>query len=112
MIDFNLAEGAPTKNNDIELIMQQIDMLFDTYPGEVFGDETYGTKYDHYLYKLNASPISLQSLVTRDLNSLELFGFKPKVEVLMFQGTERDIILINIELKRDFETYNKSYKIS
>ena len=46
-----------------------------------------------------------------DLNSLELFNFTPQVEVYLLQGTEQDIVLIDITLKRDYEVYNKTYKI-
>ena len=52
MIDFNLNKGKAILNNDVDLILQQIDMLFDTTPNEVLGFEDYGTKYDYYLYNL------------------------------------------------------------
>ena len=42
MIDFNLDAGSPTKTGDVALILQQIDMLFDTTPKEVLGYEKSG----------------------------------------------------------------------
>ena len=53
MIDFNLDAGLPIKNRDIDLLLQQIDLLFDTNQKEILGHEEFGTKYDEYLYKLN-----------------------------------------------------------
>ena len=48
MVDFNIDAGSPLKNGDIELLLQQIDILFDTYPKEVLGSEDFGTQYDDY----------------------------------------------------------------
>lgn len=112
MIDFNLDKGLPSKNGDIELILQQIDLLFDTKPNEVLGDENFGTQYDDYLYRLNINASTLENKVMSDLNSLELFDFKPKVTVHLLQGTEQDIALIEIDLIREEEKYNRVYKIS
>lgn len=111
MIDFNIDKGSPVKSNDVELVLQQIDILFDTIPTEVLGSEDFGTKYDTYLYDLNISASNLEQQVYSDLYSLELLGFAPKVEVHLLQGTEQDIALIDITLSRDDETYNKVYKI-
>lgn len=111
MIDFNLNKGKAILNNDVDLILQQIDMLFDTTPNEVLGFEDYGTKYDYYLYNLNVSAESLKNIILNDINSLELFGFNVDVDVQLFNGSERDIIMIYINLYRNTETYQKTYKI-
>ena len=112
MVDFNLDIGAAYKSNDIALILQQIDILFDTTPRDVLGYEDYGSKYDEYLYKLNISPGSLQQKIESDLQSMNLFGFDYTIKVHLLQGTERDIALIDIVLTRDDESYQKVYKIS
>lgn len=112
MIDFNIEKGSPYLNDDVALILQQIDILFSTTPNEVLGSEDFGTQYDTYLYKLNLSAEDLKSNILSDLYSLELFSFEPTVTVHLLQGTEKDIALINIELKRDEEKYNRVYKIS
>lgn len=112
MIDFNLDIGSPIKNNDIDLLLQQIDLLFDTNQKEVLGHDGFGTKYDEYLYKLNISNESLKQEVLSDLHSLTLFGYNPEVNVYLMQGTEQDIALIDIVLTRNEETYQRIYKIS
>jgi hypothetical protein len=111
MVDFSI-NSKIVKNRDIELILQQIDILFDTTPREVFGSVDYGTKYDSYLYRLKLSNESIKDQVLSDLNSLQLFEFKPTVEVHLLQGTEQDIALIEITLTRESEVYNRVYKIS
>lgn len=112
MIDFNLENNdKQILNNDIELILQQIDLLFDTNQGEVLGDPTFGSKYDKYLWDLKLTDTELAQVVRNDLNTLELFGFTYDVNVLLLQGTENDIAIIKIILTRDDEQYEKLYKI-
>lgn len=112
MIDFNLDEGAPIKINDVELILSQIDILFDTVPKEVLGDEEFGSQYDKYLYNMQINGDSLKQIVLSDISSLELFGYTPNVEVYLLQGTEQDIAIIDITLSKYDEKYKKTYKIS
>lgn len=112
MIDFNINNNSVLVSDDVKLLLQQIDILFDTTPREVFGYEEYGTKYDYYLYDLQLTSDGLKSAVESDINSLNLLGFTPTVEVILLQGTEQDIAVINITLTRDDETYFKNYKIT
>lgn len=111
MTDFNLERGGAVIMSDVDIVLQQIDLLFDTNPREVLGDENYGSTYDEYLYQLKISADNLKSQVLSDLRSLDLREFIPSVEVLLLQGTEQDIALINIDLTRYNENYKKSYKI-
>lgn len=111
-MDFNINDGKSILSNEVELIIQQIDILFDTSPKEILGSVDFGTEYDRYLYDLQISSESLKSRIYTDIYSINLYGFTPKVEVYMFQGTERDIALIDIELTKNNNTYRKTYKIS
>lgn len=111
-MDFNINEGKSLITNDVELLLQQIDILFDTTPREVLGSVDFGSEYDRYLYDLKVSEGSLESKITSDLMSLDLQGFSPSVKVYLLQGSERDIALIDIELTKDYSTYRKIYKIS
>ena len=112
MIDFNLADGNPLETNDVKLLLQQIDLLFDTTPGEVMGDMGFGTEYDHYMYNFNLDNVAMQDMILDDLYNLDLLGFTPSCEVYFLEGTEQDIALINIVLKRNELEYKKTYKIS
>ncbi len=112
MVDFNLREGNPTINDDIEILIQEIDILFDTTPGELLGDGEYGTDYEYLLYDLKLNADSLKQKMMEDLLRLDLRGFTPDVQVFLFQGTERDIALISVQLRRYSEKYTKTYKIS
>lgn len=113
MVDFNLDNNdIPSKNRDIDLIIQQINLLFDTSKKEILGQSEFGTQYDNYLYNLNISNEALRQEVLSDLRDLNLFGFTPYVNVYLMQGTEKDIALVDINLIRDDEKYQKIYKIS
>ena len=112
MVDFNINYGKPSKNSDVDLILQQIDILFDTVPKEVLGQERYGSEYDKYLYSLKVSPEALKQQVYADIKSLQLFGFVPSVEVYLLQGTEQDIAVIQITIARYDESYEKIYRIT
>lgn len=112
MIDFSLTDYKPALNSEVDLILQQIDILFDTNVNEVLGEENFGSHYDKYLYDLQISNEGLKQEVLSDIMSLELFGWEPDVEVYLLQGTEQDIALINIILKNGLEIHEKTYKIS
>ncbi len=112
MIDFNLKEGTAVLNNDIDLIKQQIDILFDTDKMEVLGDSTFGTHYEEFLYDLKMSADSIAYCIKKDLNSLTLFGYVPDVQVELYQGTENDIVLVKISLTKDADSYEMTIKIS
>ena len=110
MLDFDLID-KPIQNDDISLVLQQIDILFDTKPKEVLGSEDFGTNYEKYLFDLNISNEAIKHSVLSDLRSLDLFGFEPTVDVYLLQGTENDIALVDIQLRRDDEYYQQIYKI-
>lgn len=112
MIDFSLDENKAVINNEIDLIKQQIDILFDTDKMEVLGNSTFGTHYEDFLYDLKMSAEAIEYTVSRDLSQLRLFGYTPYVKVEFYQGTENDIILVKIDLIRDIENYEITFKIS
>lgn len=113
MVDFNLNDnGLAVINSDVECLIQQIDILFDTTPGDLIGDLNYGTDYRKFLYELNLPGERLREVMLRDLYSLDLLGFTPDVHVYLMQGTERDIALIQVDLRRSGESYTRTYKIS
>ena len=57
MVDFNITPGDAVITSDIDIVLQQVDILFDTNPREVLGDEEYGSSYDEYLYTYKNSTL-------------------------------------------------------
>jgi hypothetical protein len=114
MIDFSLSNKLTDDyivSNKLIYVLQQIDLLFDTCPGEVLGNMSFGTNYDRYLYNLGVSNSALENKILNDLNTLDLCGFSPVVEVHIVEGTVKDIAIINIKLTGDYEDYDKTYII-
>lgn len=111
MIDINISEGEPTINDEVDLIIQQVDLLFDTTLKEVHGAPSYGTRYDDFLYDLGFSNAAIEYQIQCDLGQLELFGYIPLVKSTILEGTNNDIILIEINLTKDNRTYSKVYRI-
>lgn len=114
MVDFSMYKksGSPTLNYEVDLLIQQVDILFDTTPTEVLGDENFGTDYDKYLYDTRLSADNLKMIVEQDLMNLNLMGWRYDVEVYLLQGTEQDIAIIQITFTKGIETVQKTYKIS
>jgi len=111
MIDIKLNEGAPTENRDEQLIIQQVDMLFDTNRKEVFGADRYGTNYEEFLHNLNVSNDAVAYQIEADLNGLDLFGYTPHVEVYFLEGTMNDIMMVQITLSKGSIQYEKTYTV-
>ena len=111
MIDFNLEPGEPTINDDASLVIQQINILFDSTPGDLIGNISFGTRYDKFLYELKLSADQLKEEVLNDLHNIDLRGFTPDVEVYLLQGSERDIAVIEINLLKRNSRYTTTYKI-
>lgn len=112
MIDFSIDTEDTVKWTDRDMLLQQIDLLFDTTPTEVLGQESFGTRYDRFLYNLSITNEGVRQQVLADLSKINLLGFTPEVEVLLTEGTEHDIAIIKISLSRNEEKYNRVYKLS
>lgn len=113
MIDFNLTDDdRPTISTDLECLVQQIDIYFDTTPGQLIGDMFYGTEYDRFLHELKFDAPAIQDKMEQDLLSLDLMGFTPYVKVYLLQGTEQDIALVQVDLVKSGRSFSKTYKIT
>lgn len=114
MVDFCLYKkgGNSVLNSEVDLLIQQIDILFDTTPTEVLGDENFGTRYDSYLYDTRLSADNLRRIIEADIAEINLMGWSYNVEVHLLQGTEQDIALINIVFSKGLESVQKTYKIT
>jgi hypothetical protein len=111
MQDLNIHRGEAVIEDDVQLIWQQVDLLFDTYPGQLQGDIEYGTDYERCLYELNLSADDLKFRMEHDIGSLDLRGYNFNVEVMLLKGTQRDIAVIQVDLTKPNRHYSKTYKI-
>ena len=113
MIDLSLDTDTVVKTADLENVIQQIEMLFDTSPFEVIGEPNYGSDFEKFLWNLNSSNYDIENyILSRIQNEVELLGFSVEVTVGIMEGTENDIILADITISRDGNSYAKTYRIS
>lgn len=113
MQDFNVTAGEAIITSDIDNLLQSINVLFETSYDELIGNLSFGTDYHQYLYEVKADAESISQQVLKDLYSLDLKGYEPQVNTLILQGTEQDIIVIEINLIHTGkqEKYTKIYTI-
>lgn len=99
-----------TKERD--LILQQVDILFDTDECEVFGEEHYGCDFRRFLWDLKISNSQI-SEYTENLimSNVDLLGWELDVDTTILEGTNNDIILITITISKELTQYEKTYKI-
>lgn len=113
MIDFCLTKEAAILSRSTDLVMQQIDMLFDTSPKEVLGEPLYGSDYEKFLWDLSASATTISNYIENNINNnVALLGHTVEVNVEVFLGTQSDIILVDINITApDGQRYGKTYNI-
>lgn len=113
MIDFCNTTDAPVLNNELDLILQQLDMLFDTNHKEVLGELSYGSDFDKFLWDLNTSNYYIQDYIYGTImRNIELFDYNLTVDVKLMQGTENDIILVIINISKNGKIqYEQKYRI-
>lgn len=113
MIDFCSTLDAVVLDGDVDLIIQQIEMLFDTRCGNVLGDYDFGTRFDTYLFNPNIGNHMVESEVKRYIEeNVELFGWSVEVSVEFLAGTQHDIMLMKVTFGKESESYSKIYKVS
>lgn len=112
MVDFCLDEKAVCLNQNADLIMQQIDILFDTTPKEVLGSPEFGSDYEQFIWDMTASENTIKNYIETSItNNIDLLGFRLEVMVEIYYGTRNDIILVAIVLQDNDNIYKKIYTI-
>ena len=112
MIDFCLNTSSVTLQQDVDLVLQQIDMLLDTSPKEVLGEPDYGSDYEKFIWDTTASEGVIADYISNNIRSnVDLLGFTLNVTVEIYFGTNNDIILVAIELRKDGDVLRKIYNI-
>lgn len=113
MIDFCSTLDAVVLDQDVDLIIQQIEMLFDTRCGDVLGAYDFGTRFDTYLFNPNIGNRMVESEVKRYIEeNVELFDWEVAVNVEFLAGTQHDIMLMRVTFSKETESYTKIYKVT
>lgn len=111
MKDFCLDKNSAFVTSDIDNILQQIDILFDTTPDEVYG-ESAGSEFYEFLWDMTKTAEDISSYTkSQIMSNINLFDYDLEVDTKFLEGTENDIILITIKLTDYNQSVEKTYRI-
>lgn len=107
-MDFNIRskdEQLYTEDPEVigllELFLQEIDILFTTEPGTIYGQRDVGIAFERLLWQTKFRPSYLESIVTQGIKKdcYTNEEFKWKVDVELVKGNTQDIGLVTIHIK-------------
>ncbi len=113
MVDLSIDTDSVVKTKDLENVMQQIEMLFDTSPFEVIGEPMFGSDFERFLWDLTVSNYDIARYIETTIRAnVDLLDYDVSVDVSLMNGTENDIILADITIGNNGENYTKTYRIN
>lgn len=115
LTDISIDKDKVIINDKFDFFLQEIGILFDTAPGEVLGEPTFGTEFENFIWDLKVSNEQISdyiySAILTKTTSAQYFNISVDTKILY--GTQNDIILVSINI-RDKETNEEqqlTYKI-
>lgn len=113
MVDLCTTNDAVVLENDIDLVLQQIEVLFDTDPGDVIGAPRFGIKFDNYLYETSLGNHTVAAQISNMISSnVDLMGWQVQVDVDFLAGSDNDILMFRVMIYNEVDTYSKIYKVT
>lgn len=101
-VDISANGDSAVITNKFDFLLQEIDILFDTNPGEVLGDPDFGTDFEKFIWDLSVSNSEISSYVREKIRSNTLSGmdFDITVSTTAVDVNEHgDILLVQISIK-------------
>jgi phage baseplate assembly protein W len=100
--------GHPKYNSDriiedrtLEFVIQKLENVLFTNRGEVLGDPNFGANLEYYLWTTNVPVDKIKQEIINQINiyipELNSMGFKINTE--LYEGTARDILMINMTIQ-------------
>lgn len=104
--DPNFIETQLEVDNEIELLLAQIDMILFTPKKTVLGHEQFGIDLEGLIYTLNINSYDIENMILMQINKFCPISHKYKlnVECKFFEGTERDIAVVDVTINDNFGT--------
>ena len=85
------------EDDELEVIIQKLEMILFTNKGEVLGDINIGANLEYYLWQTKVTTGNLKAKVQEQIAiyipELNTLGYT--LEVLLYDGTLRDILYLN-----------------
>ena len=92
-------------DDELEILLNQIEMILFTRKGDVLGDEFFGANLEDIIYNTSATAGTIETAIYNQIQQYCTLSriYNVSVNVRFFEGTERDIgvvdILVNGERK-------------
>lgn len=113
--DISLTGDNKVITNKFDFLLQEISILFDTAPGEVFGNAEFGTNFENFLWDLSISNSEISSYVRNKIinNTVSGADFDISVATSIVDAGYGDVILVQITIKdpSSGEATDVTYKI-
>lgn len=112
ILDMRYLDDVPTINDTMSYVCQQIAMLFDTRKGDVLGNYTFGTDYEDFIWDMTLPASAIAAQINDDIaQNVDLAGCTYSVKADIINGTENDIILVQIDLMYEGQMQTVAYSI-
>ena len=113
MVDLCNTNDAILLDQNIDLILQQIEMLFDTHPGDVIGDYQFGADFEEYLFNTTmGNQVVAERIAKLITSNVDMFDWDIHVDVEFLAGSQHDILMMRVSIYKEDETYSKIYKVT
>lgn len=89
------------EDDELEVIVQKLEMILFTNKGEVLGDIEIGVNLEYYLWQTRVTSGNLKNKVESQISMYipELNSLGYTFEVVLYEGTVRDILFLNFVIK-------------
>lgn len=93
--------GRIIEDDEVEVIVQKLEMILFTNKGEVLGDIDIGVNLEYYLWQTRITTSNLKSKIQEQISTYipELNSLGYTFELLLYEGTLRDILYLNFTIK-------------
>ncbi len=113
--DISMTGDNKIITNKFDFLLQEISILFDTAPGEVLGNDEFGTNFENFLWDLSISNSEISSYVRNKIinNTVSGKDFNISVATRIVDAGYGDVILVQVTIKDPStnESTDVTYKI-
>jgi hypothetical protein len=93
-------------DDELEVLLNQIEMILFTRKGDVLGDKFFGANLEDIIYSTSASAGTIETTIYNQIQRYCILSreYNVSVNVRFFEGTERDIGVVDILIDGERKT--------
>ena len=98
MIDFAI-DSRIFLNNEFDIAIQELDILFNTENTELIGNPNFGTNFEQFLWQLHPSENDLKRYINEKISStMFLSKYIININVNVVKGDQRNIYIVELNI--------------